>query len=309
MKVVITGVTGFIGTQLARALGERGDTVVGLTRNPASPSARRVAAIPNARVAGWSGRPGSREEWWSAVDGADAVVHLAGESVVGHRWSDDYKRRILESRTRGTAAVVEAIGAAEKKPATLVSASAIGYYGFRGAEPLDESAPAGSDFLATVCRDWEAAAKPVEALGVRLVTPRIGVVIGEEGGALSQMLPAFKLGVGGPIGSGRQWMSWVSLDDTIGLLLFVLDHAELRGPVNVVAPKALTNREFSKVLGRVVHRPSWLPVPKFALRIGLGAVAEMLVEGQHVVPAAARKAGYAFRFPELEPALQNALSK
>lgn len=304
MKIVIAGATGLIGKALTAALSQRGDAVVALTRSPDGRAGRVLAAMPHVKVLAWHADPARREPWWDEVDGADAVVNLAGEPLFARRWNDEHKRRVRESRVHATEAVIEALKAAKQRPATLVNASAVGYYGSRDATPLDESAPAGNDFLATLCRDWELAAQPAESLGVRLVVLRTGVVLGEEGGALQQMLPMFKAGLGGPLGNGRQWFPWVHLDDAVGLVLFAIDDARLRGPVNVVSPNGTDNRGFGKALGRVLKRPSWLPAPAFALKTVLGEGAGMVLEGQHAVPAAAIRAGYAFKRPELEEALR-----
>jgi uncharacterized protein (TIGR01777 family) len=304
MRVVVAGATGFVGARLVEALSQRGDEVVVLTRNPEGRAARRLAALPKVRAEGWTAGPGG--DWYALVDGADAVVNLAGEPVVGHRWSGAQKRRILESRVLTTRAVVEAIEAAKVRPRVFVNASAIGYYGPREDEELDETARAGADFLADVCDAWEAEARKATKW-TRAVQLRIGIVLGEEGGSLAEMVRPFKLGAGGPIGSGRQWVSWIHRDDLVSLVLHALDHEALSGPVNATAPAPVRNAELSREIGRVLHRPSWLPVPEFALRVALGEVAGMLVRGQRVVPRKALESGFRFAHAQLGPALEGIL--
>ena len=308
MKVVVAGGTGFIGKALCRAFSEAGDEVVALTRHPEGGSGRLVSSWKGVRAMGWSASPGRREPWWDEVDGADAVVNLAGEPVLaGLRWTDEHKKRVLSSRLEATGAVHDAIAAASARPRVCVNASAVGYYGLRDQTPLDESAAPGDDFLASVVRRWEEAARAIEALGVRLVLPRIGVVLGEKGGALEKMVLPFKLGAGGPLGSGKQWMPWVHLDDVTGFIRFAIAHEQVSGPVNVVAPGGADNRAFSKALGRVLHRPAVLPAPAFALRLVLGEAAAMVLGGQHPSAQKAIAEGYSFEWPELEPALRDVL--
>lgn len=306
MKVIVTGSTGFIGQRLVAALLARGDRVVALTRSTEGKAARALAA-KGAQVLAWSARPGAREPWCDAIDGADAVVNLAGESVMGKRWDAAHKQRVLQSRLDAAKALESAIEQAKARPKVVVSASAVGYYGFAADERLDENAPAGSDFLARVCVDWEAGPRRLEALGARVVTARIGIVLGEDGGALAQMLLPFKLGAGGRVGDGRQWMSWIHVDDVVGLLLFALDRDDVRGALNVTAPEPARNAEFTKVLGRVLRRPTILPVPAFGLRALFGEAADVMVQGQRVVPAKALALGYRFARPELEGALREAV--
>jgi uncharacterized protein (TIGR01777 family) len=242
------------------------------------------------------------------VEGVDVVFHLAGEPVAAHRWTDDVRRRILSSRVAGTRRIVEAIGRAEQRPRVLVSASAVGIYGSRGDEILDESAAPGTGFLADVCLAWEAAAREAERFGVRVVRARIGVVLLEGEGALGKMLPIFRLGVGGPLGSGRQWMPWIHVADVIGILRR-LATAEIAGAVNVVSPEPVTNRDFSRALGRALRRPAILRAPESALRIALGDMADVVLASQRVLPAAIRDAGYAFQFPELHAALADVVGR
>ena len=234
------------------------------------------------------------------------MFHLAGESVGEGRWTAAKKQRIRDSRVIGTRRLVEGLAALEQKPRVLVVASAIGYYGSRGDETLDESSAPGDDFLAQVCRDWEAEARAAEKLGIRVVNTRFGIVLG-NGGALKKMLLPFKLGAGGRLGNGRQWMSWVHVDDVVGILLAAAIDEQYRGPVNTVAPTPVTNREFTRVLASVLHRPAIFPVPAFGLRLVVGEFAEVLLGSQRVLPKAAQRAGYAFHYPELAEALRAAV--
>ena len=298
MKVALTGASGFLGPALVRLLLERGHGVHVLARDVK----RALARLPE----GVSGSffdattPLSPD----ALGGAEAVVHLAGEPVA-QRWTDEARRRIRASRVVGTRLLVEAVRAAGTVR-HFVSASAIGYYGGRrGAEPLTESSPPGEDFLAGVCRDWEAEAQKASEAGIRTVLPRIGVVLHPEGGALKQMLPLFRLGLGGRMGSGQQYLSWVHREDTLQLLLFLLEHPELSGPVNVTAPEPVTNADFSRALGAALGRPAVVPVPAFALKVAVGRMSEVVLGGQRALPQRALGAGYRFRHPELAGALRS----
>lgn len=298
MKIAITGATGFVGRRLAEALVARGDSVVAFTRDPAR---ARPTFSPGVDTVAWD--PTDVPGLAVALAGCDAVVHLAGEPVLGRRWTSAQKQRIRESRVAGTRALVDALESDAARPSVLVSASAVGYYGDRGAETLDESATSGDDFLAGVCREWEERARRAFRLGIRTVIVRIGIVLGEGGGALETMLPPFKLGIGGPIGHGRQYMSWIHVDDLVAMLRFAIDTPALEGVVNATAPEPVTNRVFSKVLGRVLHRPAVLPVPPLALKLALGGVSEVLVGGQRVLPKRALAAGFRFAHPDLRAAL------
>lgn len=305
-RVILTGATGLIGRQLFGALRERGYEIVVFSRNPEQ--ARRQ--LPGAaEYVAWAPTPGGG--WTAALDGADAVIHLAGapiaQGLIGVRWTPAYKREIMASRVEGTRAIVEAIAAAPRKPATLVSASAIGYYGHRGAEPLDESAPPGSDFLAEVCVAWEREATRAEALGLRVVRVRTGIVLDTTSGALGQLLLPFRLRTGGPILPGTQYYSWIHPADEIGIILLALEHPGAAGPLNATAPNPVTSHEFAAILGEVLGSPSWLPVPELALRAALGEMADLVTKGQRVVPRRAQELGYRFRFPELKPALRDLL--
>jgi len=301
MKTVIAGGTGFIGAALIDALLARGDKPVVLTRDPAAAQRRWDGRI-DARL--WNGRdPGP---WVLAVDGADAVINLAGESVAGGRWTPERKLALIKSRLDSTRAVVAAIAAAAKKPRVLVNASAVGYYGSRPTGECAESAPQGTDFLAALCGQWEREASA--AAGTRVIAARIGVVLGTGGGALAKMLTPFKLGLGGPLGSGRQPFPWIHLDDATGALLFLLAADSVSGSVNLAAPDLRTNAEFTKSLGRALRRPAYLPAPGFAVRLALGEMSTLLLDGQRAVPGKLVDAGYAFKHPELDEALASLLA-
>jgi hypothetical protein len=290
MRILVTGASGLVGSALCPALEAAGHAVVRLARSgPVS----------------WS--PTARSIDGAALDGIDAVVHLAGESVAG-RWTPARKQRILASRRDGTRFLAETLAALPEPPKVLVSASAIGFYGDRHDELLTEQSPAGTGFLAEVARQWEAATAPAAAAGIRVVTIRTGIVLTRNGGALPAMLPPFRLGLGGPIGSGRQWWSWLALADLVAIYERALADASLAGPVNAVAPGAVTNREFARTLGRVLGRPALLPLPAPAVKLLLGEMGvEMLLAGAHVQPAVLTAAGFAFRFPQLGDALQAVL--
>jgi uncharacterized protein len=297
MRLVVTGAKGFIGTVLCARLLQQGHTLTLFTRG----SPRDVGTAAK-RWVQWT--PGALGEWGAALDGVDGVIHLAGEPIAARKWNDIQRRRIEKSRVDGTNSLVQAIAKAEPKPTFLISASAVGYYGPRGDELITEDSPPGDDFLSAVCRAWEEEAKKAERLGLRVVRLRTGVVLGSGGGALTKMAQPFKFFVGGPLGSGRQWMSWIQLEDHVRLILQLIDNAQANGPVNATAPNPVRNKEFCQTLGKVLRRPCWAPVPGFALRLALGEMAEMLLTGQRVMPAAAQKLGFQFRYPNLEEALQ-----
>jgi hypothetical protein len=244
------------------------------------------------------------------LNGIDAMIHLAGENIAGHRWTKEFKEKILKSRADGTRLLCHALAKLEMRPSVLVSASATGYYGNRGDELVNESSPNGSGFLAEVCREWEAATKPARDAGIRVVNLRIGPVLSPKGGALAKMLPPFRAGLGGVIGSGKQYLSWITLDDMVSAIEFVLQSEQIRGPVNAVTPDAVTNYEFTKTLGRVLSRPTIFPMPAFAARLAFGEMAdEMLLGGIRVEPRTLVSAGFKFAYPQLEPALRHLLSK
>jgi uncharacterized protein len=301
-KVLITGGTGFVGRRLAEQLLERGDEVTVLTRDAVK--ARRH--FPDrVRCAAWT--PGKTGPWVEELEVVDAIVNLAGEPVI-KRWSEAVKDRIVKSRVDTTRALVEAIEKARHKPAVLVSASAIGFYGPRRPdETVDESSESGQGFLADVARRWEEAARAVEAAGVRSVQVRIGVVLGEGGGALGPMILPFKLFVGGPLGAGTQVISWVHRDDLVGLILLALDDERVKGPLNGVAPNPATSAEMAQAIGTVLNRSSWLRTPELAVKLAMGEAAEILTTGQRVFPAKAVELGYEFRYARLVPALESIL--
>ncbi len=299
MKIVAAGVTGFIGTTLLRRLEEQKHDVILLTRSP--DKQKEIGSFT--RVVGWDGNTAG--EWQKHVDGASVVINLTGEPIAGRRWSVDQKKRILDSRVNSTRAIVEAIRRASKKPDVLVNASAVGFYGAVEEGDVTESKGAGEGFLAATCERWEEEARTAESLGVRVVLLRTGVVIGDGGGALAKMVPPFKFFVGGPIGSGAQWFPWIHRDDVIGAILFAITNSNLHGPVNLAAPESVTMRQFCSALGSVLHRPSWAPVPAFALKLLLGEMSGMLLTGQKVIPQQLLKHGYRFVFPKLRPALQD----
>jgi uncharacterized protein (TIGR01777 family) len=304
VKVVVTGATGMIGSALVRALVERGDEVTAVSRSPDG-AARKLGV----EVAGWKD-PLSEPAPAQALAGRDAVVHLAG-APIAQRWTDEARRDIRDSRVLGTRNLVAGLAALPEgeRPGTLVSQSAGGWYGHRGDERLDESAPAADDFLAQVTLAWETEARRAEELGLRVVLTRTGVVLAETGGALEKMLPPFKLGVGGPVAGGRQYVPWVHLDDVVGAIIFCLDTSAATGPVNVCAPEPVTNRELSRALGRVLHRPAVAPVPALAVKLLYGEMSQVVTTGQRAVPARLLELGYEFRRPDLEDALREATGR
>jgi uncharacterized protein (TIGR01777 family) len=303
MRIFLTGGTGLVGGRLVRKLRERGDQVVVLSRRPEA--AKQLWGEQCTIVAG---DPMQAGDWMNAVRDCDGVIHLAGEGIFNRRWNQAFKDLLYQSRIKSTENIVAAMkqSAAAK---VLVNASAIGYYGAHGDEELTEESPPATDFMAKICVDWEKAAQAATAHGARVVMVRIGVVLDPNGGALQKMLTPFKMFVGGPVGSGKQYMSWIHNEDLCGLILFALDHAELSGPVNGTAPHPVTNKEFSQALGKVLGRPSFLPTPGFALRVTLGEVAEIITQGQRVLPRKALAAGYPFKFAEIETALRELLGK
>lgn len=299
MHILITGGTGFIGGALAEGLRRDGHAVTVLTRNPDAARQRLPAGC-------------TAIDDLAPLEGVDAVVNLAGENLGAGRWNAERKQAFRDSRLDTTGRLIAWLGTLSRRPAVLISGSAIGYYGARGDETITEDSRPGSDFSARLCRDWEAVAAQAEVLGVRVSTLRTGVVLGRSGGkvagALAQMLPAFRLGGGGRMGSGRQWMSWIHLDDEVALIRWLIDQDAARGAYNATAPAPVTNAEFAKTLGRALHRPAWLPMPGFALRAIVGEMAEILLTGQKVLPQRSLDQGFKFRFPTLEAALADVLA-
>jgi uncharacterized protein len=302
MKIAIAGATGFVGSRLVEALQDRGHETLVLTRNPQQAASR----FPKAQVVGYN--PLKSGEWQESISGCDGVVNLAGEPIAEKRWTPAHKRTILESRQIGTQKIVEAIDRASAKPQVLINASAIGYYGTSESAKFDETSPSGTDFLAEVCREWEAAAQAVTAGGTRLVILRLGIVLGENGGALGKMLAPFSAFVGGPIGSGKQWFSWIHRDDVVKSIVAAIENPQMQGTYNATAPNPVTMADFATTLGTVMERPSWLPVPNFAIEAMLGEGAIVVLQGQQVLPTQTLATGFEFRYPTLKPALIAILS-
>ena len=304
MRIAVTGATGNIGRALVRELTAQGDDVTALSRN-----AERAKETLGIEVVGWE-RPKSGMPPAEALRGRDGVVNLLGEPLA-QRWTEETKREIRDSRILGTRNLVAALAELPvgERPRVLVSQSAVGWYGARGDEPVDESEPPASGFEAQSTVDWEAEARRAEELGVRVVTTRTGVYLSQTGGALETMLPPFRLGVGGPVAGGRQYVPWVHMDDVVGALAFCLRTEAARGPVNVTAPEPVTNRDFSKALGRVLRRPAVAPVPALALKILYGEMAVVVTSGRRAVPRHLQELGYEFRRPDLEDALREATGK
>jgi uncharacterized protein len=300
MKILVSGASGLLGSDLVVVLRAAGHEVSRLVRDKARAGLGDVF---------WNPIAGEIDS--TAVEGCDAVINLAGESIAAGRWTTAKKARIRESRVAGTRTIARALAQATPRPKTLINASAVGFYGNRGDELLDEtSSPDHDDFLSDVCQAWEAATEPAAQAGVRVVIERFGVILSGQGGALKKMLLPFRLGLGGKIGSGRQWMSWVALDDAVAATLHCLNTESLRGPVNVVAPEAVTNLEYTRTLGRVLSRPTIFPMPALAARAAFGQMADaLLLSSQRVQPARLAGSGYTFRYPILEGALRHVLAR
>lgn len=306
MKVAITGATGFVGSRLVQRLHGKGHKVVILARNTAF--AQKVfpsEAFPNLEIVAYT--PNASGSWQSVIASCDGVVNLAGEPIAEGRWTPERKQEILNSRKLGTQKLVEAIANANPKPTVLVNASAIGYYGTSETATFDETSVSGNDFLAQVCQAWETEARKVKDAGVRLVILRLGIVLG-NGGALGKMIPPFKLFAGGPIGSGRQWFSWIHVDDLVNLILQALTKPEIEGVYNATAPNPVRMADLSQTLGRVMNRPSWLPVPAFAIEALLGDGAIVVLEGQQVLPKRTKETGFEYKYPNLQSALTQILT-
>lgn len=304
MNIVIAGGSGFIGRALSTALHQHHHGITVLSRDPARASATRG---PTVAVVGWDvDNPGP---WQQAIEEADAVVNLAGEPVAEKRWTPARKEALRRSRLSSTYALVEAIKRATPRPRVLISASGVGYYGARDAMPVTEATPRGGGFLAELSADWEHEASQAAADGVRVVLLRIGMVLGRDGGALGRMVPLFKRFLGGPIPPGYQWVSWIHLKDLVALIEWAIGHDGMSGPVNAVSPNPVTMSEFCRTLARVLRRPSWLPIPELALRLGLGEMSSMLTTGQRAEPRAVTNEGFAFKFPNLAMALHDVLDR
>ena len=307
MKVAITGATGFVGSRLVERLSQAGHSVVVFTRNLGH--ANRVfpsSSFPTVTNIAYT--PTQAGEWQQAIAGCDGVVNLAGEPIAESRWTPERKRMIVESRQLTTRLLVEAIAQADPKPSVLVSGSAIGYYGTSETASFDETSGAGDDFLAQVCQAWEAEAMRVKESGTRLVILRTGIVLGLEGGAIAKMITPFRLFAGGPLGTGKQWVSWIHRDDLVELIIQSLNQPSYEGVLNATAPNPVRMAEFCHVMGEALNRPSWLPVPEIALEALLGDAAKMVLEGQQVLPQRTQAAGFHYQFADIQSALRDVLS-
>jgi uncharacterized protein len=307
MKVAVTGATGFVGSRLVEKLQENGHTIVVLSRSV--PRAQRVfpsSTFSNVTVMGYT--PTQPGDWQASIAGCDGVVNLAGEPIADGRWTPERKQAILDSRKLGTRMIVEAIAQADAKPAVLVNSSAIGYYGTSETASFDEASPPGDDFLAQVCQEWEAEAQRVTEWGTRLVILRTGIVLGLEGGAIAKMITPFRLFAGGPLGSGKQWVSWIHRDDLVNLIVAALTQPTYDGILNATAPNPVRMSELCDAMGRVMGRPSWLPVPEFALEALLGDGAKVVLEGQQVLPKRTQTLPFSYQFATVQAALSDILS-
>ncbi len=295
MKFFITGASGFVGGRLIQELLGAGHEVIGLSRG--------ARASATAGLSWVQGDPKTPGPWQDALGDCDVIVNLAGASLFGNRWTEAYKKKILDSRIIGTRNLVEGLTSHGRPGQTLISTSAVGYYGFRDNQELDEFSPPGLDFLATVCRRWESEAIRAEAAGVRVVRARFGIVLGKRGGALDQLVKPFRRFLGGPLGSGRQYFSWIHQNDLAAALLFLAGQEEARGPFNLTAPNPVTNRDLARAVGQAVGKPSFVPTPAFVLRLVLGEFGSVLVQGQRVLPRRLTEAGFEWQFPQLDTAL------
>jgi len=299
MRIIITGGSGLIGRELTATLAYAGHEVIVLSRNPAG-----VMDLPlKAKAVEWDGR--TTAGWGHLVDGAEAIVNLAGANISGGRWSAERKKLLRESRLDAGKAVVDAVRSAGRKPSVLVQASAVGYYGSRGNEEVTETTPAGTDFLAKLAKDWEASTTPVEDLGVRRAIARTGVVLSPDGGAHPRMMAPFRFFVGGPIGSGRQWFPWIHFTDEVNALKFMIENESASGTYNVCSPTPVINAEFCRMLGRRMHRPCWLAVPGFVLRLLFGEMADVLLKGQKQVPRRLQRSSFRFIYTAADAALKD----
>ena len=298
MRVLITGASGLIGKALQKSFAEKGYEMLLASRSEPK----------DARSVQWNPDSGFTDAALEKLEGLNGVIHLAGESISAIRWTDEKKKAIRDSRVFGTRSMIEAFDKLERKPTTFISGAAIGYYGDRGDEVLTESSPAGKTFLADISKEWEAESRRAEDLGIRTVLLRTGIVLSKDGGALTTMMMPFKLGVGGVVGSGKQWMSWISLDDVVAIINFALENESVRGAINVVAPNPVTNEEFTKTLGTVLYRPTFLPLPEFAVHMVFGEMGDaLLLDSTRVAPKRLLDAGYEFKFTDLKAALEHAV--
>ncbi|QYO66250.1 TIGR01777 family oxidoreductase [Leptolyngbya sp. 7M] len=298
MKILITGASGLIGKALQRSFTEKGYQMLLASRSEAKDD----------KHIQWNVETGFAEEDLGRLEALDAAIHLAGENIAGLRWTDEKKKAIRDSRVFGTRTMIEAFAKLEQRPKTFIAGSAIGFYGDRGDGELTEASPSGNTFLAETCKEWEAESRRAEDLGIRTVLLRTGIVLSKDGGALATMLTPFKLGLGGVIGSGKQWMSWVSLDDVVEIVNFVLEDEKVRGAVNVVSPNPATNEEFTKTLGEVLYRPTILPLPEFAVHMVFGEMGDaLLLDSTRVRPKRLLDSGYKFKLPDLRSALEQAV--
>ncbi len=300
MKILVSGATGLIGRALCQSLKRGGHTVIAASRAP-----ERVRGLAADEIIKWDVMTSPPPP--DSLEGTEAVIHLAGEPVAEKGWSVQQKQRIRDSRVVSTRNLIAGLRASQNRPQIFVCASAVGFYGERGDEKLDEQAAAGKGFLSEVCQDWEKEADAAEGLGIRLVKVRIGVVLSAEGGALKKMLLPFRLGIGGPLASGRQWFPWVHLDDIVGIFQHAIANPSVKGAFNGVAPEPVTNADFTKQLAQVLHRPAFVPTPEFALRLLFGERADVLLMSNRVIPQKALESGYPFHFPTLTPALEDLL--
>ncbi|MBU0515372.1 MAG: TIGR01777 family oxidoreductase [Proteobacteria bacterium] len=299
MKFFITGASGFVGRRLIAPLLQSGHQVIGLSRGARESKTEGLSWV--------QGDPNQPGDWQAAVAEADVAINLAGANLFGRRWTEDYKKVILESRIAGTKNLVEALVAAGGRGKKLISTSAVGYYGFRGDEELDEYSPPGLDFLAMVCRHWESEAIKAEAAGVRVVRARFGIVLGRRGGALEQVVRPFRMFLGGPLGGGKQYFSWIHQNDLVAALLFLAENEKLTGPFNLTAPNPVTNRDLARAVGQALRKPSFIPTPAFVLRLALGEFGSVLVQGQRALPQRLTEAGFEFQFPQVDTALVDLL--
>ena len=302
-KVIVTGASGLIGSLLCKELINRGDAITIFTK---SPDMTRIKIPGAADYVDWNYR--KPKDWQSIIDGKSAIIHLAGANISGKRWTKKHKKEIFDSRIISTQNLIKAIENSTLKPECLIISSAVGYYGNAGDEILTETSPSGTDFLAEVCRDWEKESEIVDSLGIRRVNVRTGIVLSTEGGALKKMVLPFKLFIGGSLGNGKQWFPWIHIDDIIRIYIDALDNISIKGPINAAAPGIVSMKEFSKILGNTINRPSIFSVPKIILRLVIGKVTESILASQRVVPKALLDSGFKFKFENIQEALRDLLN-